>query len=478
MSQITKAQPRLAFLPPQFNLWVLRLVTWMLPFWLKYKLHITKIDVTDIDRLVEVYKQSQMGRLRLVMAFRHPSNDDAFCLGYLLTKMLPAAARKHRILLKSPVFAHFIYDRGIPLWAGKIVRWLYPRLGGIPIHRGRVDSPEERLRQRQGFETARDLLVNGQMPLAIAPEGATNGQSEFVSPLESRAAQIGFWAMEELIRAGREEDVLTIPIGIQYYYLDEPWSKLEQVIHKLEQDCGLTVDRHDSLVAIGQNDRRPMRKLLYDRFYNLSQHLLYQMENFYAQFYRYEIPERLPLEQSISRTEISHRLQHLLDFALQVSENYFNLQPQGTTVDRSRQIEQAGWDWIYLEELTSPQNMSAVSRKLADRIATEADLRMWHMRIVESFVAVTGSYVKDRPTIDRFAEVALLLWDLVDLIKGEKATKRPTIGNRRVHITIGNPIPLSDYWDRYKSGRRQAKQATIDLTQELQTAMEGTLDRG
>jgi hypothetical protein len=470
MSQITKVQPRLAFLPPKFDLWVLRLVTWVLPYWLKYKLHITKVDVTDIDRLVEVYKQSQMGRLRLVLAFRHPSGDDAFCLGYLLTKMLPAAARKHRIALKSPVFAHFIYDRGVPLWAGKIAGWLYPRLGGIPIHRGRVD--------RLALKTARDLLVNGRMPIAIAPEGATNGMSELVSPLESGAAQIGFWGMEDLVKAGRDEDVLIVPIGIQYYYLEESWERLERLICELERECGLTVDRYDSLVAIGQSDGRPMRKLLYDRFYRLSQHLLYQMENFYAQFYQYQIPERPPLEQAITRTEISQRLQKILDFALQVSESYFNLQPQGTKTERCRQIEQAGWDWIYCEELTAPDTLSPVSRKLADRIATEADLRMWHMRIVESFIAVTGSYIKDRPTIDRFAEMSLLLWNLVAQIKGGTSANRPVLGDRRVHLTIGNPIPLSDYWDRYKSGRRQAKQAISDLTQELQTAMEGTLDRG
>jgi Acyltransferase len=233
MPQITKAQPQLAFLPPKFNLWVLRLVTWVLPYWLTHKLHITEIDVADIDRLVEVYKQSQMGRLRLIMAFRHPSTDDAFCLGYLLTKMLPAAARKHRISLSTPIFAHFIYDRGIPLWAGKIASWLYPQLGGIPIHRGRAD--------RLGLKTARDLIVNGEMPLAIAPEGATNGHGELVSPLESGAAQIGFWGMEDLVRAGRDEDVLIIPIGIQYYYLNEPWANLEKSIYQLEQDCGLTV---------------------------------------------------------------------------------------------------------------------------------------------------------------------------------------------------------------------------------------------
>jgi 1-acyl-sn-glycerol-3-phosphate acyltransferase len=469
MRQITKATAPLAFLPPNFNLWVLRIVIGLLPYWLKSKLQICQIQAIHIDRLVEVYKQSQMGRLRLILAFRHPSGDDPFCLGYLLTKILPAAARDHRISLKSPVFAHFLYDRGIALWAGEFVTWLYPKLGGIPIHRGKAD--------RLALKTARDLLVNGEMPLALAPEGATNGHSELVSPIESGAAQLGFWAMEDLVKVGRMDDVLILPIGIQYFYVDEPWGKLEQLLHHLERECGLSVDRHDSLVAIGQSDKRPMRKLIYDRFYKLSQYLLYQMENFYAQFYHYEIPLRPPLEEAISRTEIAQRLQQLLDFALTVSESYFNLKPRGTQTDRCRRIEQAGWNWIYREELQSPNTLSPIGRKLADRIATEADLRMWHMRIVESFVSVTGSYVKDKPTIDRFAEITLLLWDLVARINGDNPNRRPILGKRRVQMTIGNPIPISDYWDRYNSGRREAKQAVVDLTQELQTSMEGTIER-
>jgi 1-acyl-sn-glycerol-3-phosphate acyltransferase len=470
MSQITKARAPLTFLPPKFDLWVLRLVTWVLPVWLKYKLKIDRIDAVDIDRLVEMYKQSQMGKLRLVLAFRHPSSLDPFCMAYLSTKILPAAARKHRIRLATPVFAHFLYDRGLPVWAGQFVGWLLPRLGGIPIHRGRAD--------RLGLNTARDLLVNGLMPLALAPEGATNGHSELVSPLEPGAAQLGFWAMEDLVKAGRKEDVFVVAIGIQYYYIDAPWAQLERLIHRLELECGMVVDRHDSLVSIQQQDGRPMRKLLYDRFYQVGQNLLYQMENFYAQFYHYSIPERPPLDRAISRTEISQRLQQILDFALQVSESYFNIKPKGSKADRCRRIEQAGWDWIYREELKPPQTLSPVSHKLADRIATEADLRMWHMRIVESFVAVTGSYVKDKPTIDRFAEITLLMWDLVAQIKGDRQSQRPILGKRRVQMTICNPIPISDYWDRYLSGRQQAKQAVLDLTQELQTAMEGTIDRG
>jgi hypothetical protein len=470
MPQITKAQPRRAFLPPKLNIWVLRLVAVVLPSWLKHKLYITQFDVADIDRLVEVYKQSQMGRLRLILAFRHPSSDDSFCLGYLLTKKLPTAARKHRISLRSPVFAHFLYDHGGSLWAGKSANWLYPKLASIPIHRGRSSQV--------GLKAARALLVNGQMPLAIAPEGRRNGHGEYVTPLDTRAAQIGFWAMEDLIATGRSEDVLIVPIGIQYYYLDQPWVNLEDLIHQLELDCGLVVDRRDSIVAIRQSDGRPMRKLLYDRFYNLSQHLLYQIENFYAQFYHYKIPERPPLDRSISRTEIDRRVQGVLAFALKISETYFNLEPNGSNLDRCRQIEQAGSDWIYRQELTPPASLDRVSRQLADRIATGADLRMWHMRILENLRAITDSYVKDRPTIDRFAEVTLLLWDLIAQIKAEQPSNRPILGKRRVQMTIGNPIPLSDYWDRYKINANEARQATIDLTQELQTAMEGTIDRG
>ena len=140
MHQITRAQAPLAFLPPNFQLWVLKLVIWLLPYWLKRQLKISQINVSEIDRLVSVYKQSQVGQSRLILAFRHSSSDDIFCLGYLLTKLLPIGAGQYQIMLEAPVFAHFLYDRGIPLWAGNFVTWLYPRLGGIPIHRGRPDQ--------------------------------------------------------------------------------------------------------------------------------------------------------------------------------------------------------------------------------------------------------------------------------------------------------------------------------------------------
>lgn len=470
MSQITRARVPLAFLSPKFNLWVLKLVTWVLPYWLKYHLQISRIDAVDIDRLVEMYKQSQVGRLRLVLAFRHPSSLDPFCLGYLFTKILPAAARKHRIKLTSPVFAHFLYNLELTRWSGDLVGWLLSRLGGIPIQRGRADQLT--------LTTARDVLVDGLMPLALSPEGGSNGQSEVVEPLEVGAAQLCFWAMEDLMRAGRAEDVFIVAVGIQYFYIGEQWEDLEELIYQLERECGLEVDRHDSLAAIQQSDGRPLRNLLYGRFYRLCQHLVYQVEDFYSQFHHYQIPERLLSARKISRTDVSNRVQQLLEFALRISESHFSIPAKGTHTERCRRLDQVGWDWIYREEMQPPSTFSPVTRALADRIATEADLRIWHLRIVESLVAISSPYIKDKPTFDRFAEITLLFWDLLAYIKGDKSGRRPSLGERRVQIVMCNPIPISDYWDRYQQNRDCARQAVVDLTQELQTAMEGTIDRG
>jgi len=99
-------------------------------------------------------------------------------------------------------------------------------------------------------------------------------------------------------------------------------------------------------------------------------------------------------------------------------------------------------------------------------------LRVWHMRLVESFVAVTGQFVLEKPSAERFAETALLMWDMIARIKGENPFDRPNLGNQKVSLTVGEPISVSDRWEAYQGNRRMAKQAIADLTQDLQAALE------
>ncbi|BFM38309.1 1-acyl-sn-glycerol-3-phosphate acyltransferase [Synechocystis sp. LKSZ1] len=456
----TSAQPALAFIPPQLSPWVLKSTQLLLPWWLRWRTPLVEIIGTNLETLVTAYQRFQSGQVRLILAFRHPSVNDPFCLGYLCWQLLPQAARDLKISLKSPTHAHFIYDRGIPLWAGSLVGWLYSRLGGTPIQRGKLDLP--------GLRSARQLLTDGAHPLAAAPEGATNGHNEIISPLEPGIAQLGFWAVEDLHKAQRSEQVLIIPVGIQYFYLKAPWPEIEALLSNLEKDCGLIPDPSHSLDE-GQ---------LYQRLYRLGDVILGEMETFYRRFYHQELPDRATLEKNLAENLVTVqnqenqllglRLQNLLQVALKVAEQYFKLTPKGSLPDRCRRLEQAGWDYIYREELKNGQTLPAMQQGLADIVAEEANLRLWHMRLVETFVAVTGYYVKEKPTVERFADTLLLLWDVVARIKGNNSFFRPALGKQRAQLTIAKPISVTERFPAYQENRRQAVAA---LTQDLEATL-------
>jgi hypothetical protein len=204
--------------------------------------------------------------------------------------------------------------------------------------------------------------------------------------------------------------------------------------------------------------------------FHLSQHLLSLIENFYTRFYH----QKLPVQGDIKDANelLAARLQALLNVVLQVAEQYFDLQPKGNFNDRCRRVEQAGWNYIFREEFKDVKALSPLERALGDRIAEEANLRMWHMRLVESFVAVTGKYVREKPTAERFAETTLLIWDMVTRIRGGNPFKRPTLGKQQVKITIGEPISVSERYPAYKASRQAGRQAVADLTNDLQLAIE------
>ncbi len=473
-NSINQVQPPLEFIPPAYNPLVVRGCQQILPWWLRFKTDISDIQAENVDTLAELFHQFQHQKVRFLLAFRHPNSDDPYCLGQLIWKLVPQAARQKGIPLKFPVHSHFIYDRGIPLWAGSSVGWLYSRLGGTPIVRGKID--------RAGLRSARDLFANSQFPIAAAPEGATNGHNEIVSPLEPGIAQMGFWCVEDLHKADRTEKVLIVPIGIQYRYVNPPWQPLEKLLTQLEIDCGLpALEPTDlpNLTADNSATTNQNHQFQYLRLIRLGSHLLGVMEQFYTRFYHRNFNPKASAVTALSIPEttanysgneqIIPRLKALLDVALQVAEEYFNLKPKGSLIDRCRRLEQAGWDYIYREDIKDIAALCPLERGLADRLAEEASLRMWHMRLVESFVSVTGRYVQEKLTAERLAETTLLLWDVLTRIKGGNPFGRPCLGKQQVQMTVGQPISVGDRWQGYQTSRRLA---VAELTQDLQSALE------
>ncbi|MEL7359994.1 MAG: 1-acyl-sn-glycerol-3-phosphate acyltransferase [Cyanobacteria bacterium J06560_6] len=438
-SATNRAQPALDFIPPNYSPLLRRAIQPLMPAWTSWKTDLAEVETRNVETLAKLYQEFDAGKTRLMLAFRHPSTTDPYVLSYLLWRSLPKKARELGIKINQP-HAHFLYDRGIPLWAGQWLGGLFSRLGGIPIQRGKLDL--------LALKTARRLLLEGKFPLAAAPEGGTNGHNEIVSPLEPGIAQMGFWCAEDLQAKNRTESVVILPIGIQYRYLEEPWKPLDNLIGQMEADSGLKDDK-----ALD----------LYGRLYRLAEHLLTMMEGYYTEFYGVAFDEVAPNDEP--NKQLGARLRVLMDEALKVAEQYFGLRPKGSMIDRCRRLEQAGWDRVFREDT---ENLFPVELGLANRVAEEADLRIWHMHLVESFVAVTGHYVKEHPSADRFAETALLLRDMIDKIKGEPVSQTQ-LGPQRVIATVGNPIVVSERYSDYQKKRRRA---IATLTADLQAEME------
>ncbi|MGB3768454.1 MAG: 1-acyl-sn-glycerol-3-phosphate acyltransferase, partial [Phormidesmis sp.] len=127
---VRHVQPPLKFVPAAYNPWVMRIVHWLLPVFLRIRLRpwlpagINRIEVSGVDPLVDLYQQFEAGQARFLMAPRHVEVDDPLSGLYLCSRAVAKAAQKRGIQLKQPVHIHFIYERGMTIWAGKLVGWL------------------------------------------------------------------------------------------------------------------------------------------------------------------------------------------------------------------------------------------------------------------------------------------------------------------------------------------------------------------
>ncbi len=472
-SFVRQVQPPLKFIPTVYSRWVIRLVYWALPVLLKFRVRswlpagISRIEVKNVERLVNLYQQLEAGKARFLMAVRHVEVDDPLSGLYLCSRAVAKAAEKQGVRLKRPIHTHFLYERGMTIWAGSTVGWLLSRIGGVPIRRGR--RPDW-----VGLKEARQLITAGNLPMVVAPEGATNGHSEKLGPLEPGVAQLGFWCAEDLAKLQRPESVYILPIGIQYRYVQPNWHKLSALISQLETKSGL-----DSTVALAPTPDKDC----YLRILRLGEHLMTVLEDFYDRFYPLSNPKEASdassadSQASANETTCSERLNQLLNRALGVAESFFNLSGKGSLVDRCRRLEEASWQVIYREDLPDLAALSPLEKGLADWVAEEASLRELHMRIVESFVAVDETYLKEKPSFERCAEMTLLMFDMLDRLEGSKLPGRPRLGKRWVTVTIQPPIAITPQLADYQKDRRTGRAAVAAVSEDIRRALEESIER-
>ncbi|MFY8150017.1 MAG: 1-acyl-sn-glycerol-3-phosphate acyltransferase [Prochlorococcaceae cyanobacterium] len=424
-------RPGLDPIPPRYSPCLLRLVHGLLPLlctlrcfsWLPARL--SGFDLVHGPRLLEAWRRFAAGELRLILAFRHGEVDDPLAGLWLLSRGLPRLARQHRQPLPKPLHAHFLYDRGMTVWGGRLLGWLLSGLGGVSVRRGR--RPDW-----TALRTSRRLVLQGCFPFAVAPEGATNGHGECIGPLEPGVAQLGLWCVHDLQRQERPEGVWIVPIALQYTYPQAPWRRLERLLARLERQVGLVVGL---VPPAGSADHQD----LYPRLLALGERMLEALEAFYGAL------GAAPAPASAGKPgPLGPRIASLLDRALAVAEARFGLLSAGTAVDRCRRLEEEAWLRLHRSDLPARRRLVPLERGLADWLAREAEAVLLHLRLAEGFVAVSGDYVAGRPSFERFAETLLLLEEAQQKIRGVRRIRRSGLGVRRVRISVAPPLVLRE----------------------------------
>ena len=392
--------------------------------------------------LARAFAAQQSGASNLLIAFRHPSTRDPVVLADLFWNRVPEAARRLKLPLARPIQLRFLYDRGIPIWAGPVIGWLLQRSGGIAIHRGRLDRP--------ALSQARAALAQGRYPLVVAPEGATNNLSGEMAPLEPGVAQLAFWAAEDLEKAGDSRQLEVLPVGIQYSWRKHNWGALDARLNALERHLGIPT------AAVSPGNLETTRR---ERLIEIGMNLLKALEQL----------ERLKPdpEKSFSERIGAYRLHGLAK-----AEAHFALRAVGNLQERCRRIEQAAWDRIYRDGV---DQLPPLERSLADWEAREADLQLTRMRLVEHFTSVSGHYISDRSDFDRFAEMLLLVEEAIGWIEDKPWKGQPSLGPQRVELRLGRALPVRPRLNGYLRNRRESMQLFMqDLEQALIEVMPDT----
>jgi hypothetical protein len=230
---------------------------------------------------------------------------------------------------------------------------------------------------------------------------------------------------------------------------------IDQTISTIEKECGISKPNITT-------DTR------YQRLYDLGNHLVQWVSDYYKTFYNnYAKTDK----KTNDTDDLATRVEDLADRILSVAEMSFGIKAKGTPIDRCRRLEQSGWDRIFRNDIKGIEHLSSIERSFADQLALEAHYSNWHMRIAESMIGVTSDYVHQNPSPSRYVEVLKLMWSVLqrvtDRSSNEALKATPNFGDRKLIISVAEPISVSERLTEYQSSRTAGKECTRKLTEEI-----------
>jgi hypothetical protein len=444
--QRVQAQGALSYQPPRFVPWVYTLMRLGAPAYLRLVEGIDRVQMKGAERLIDAYRQFYSGSARLLLAFRHASVHDAPVMTCLLSRVLPRAARRAHLELGGLPHAHYLYGRGVTLWAGGGSAFLIPRIAALSIMNRRSDS--------QGVAAIRQFLIDGPFPMALAPEGQVTYHNHRLGPMEPGAARLGLWGLRELERRHRSEEILILPLAVQYGYPRRPGRILRQVMQRAAGRAGLQL---------------PPGESAYEGLMSLTEQLVGRMEEFYRRFYRHAFACGAQGSGTTEGGSLQARIERVCQAALRVPEGFMDLRSEGDLLARVFAVRQKGWDYLFRADLPARELRSPLQRVLADRLADEAYLHLRHNELVDVLEYLRPDYIGPEASTNRLIEYALNLADVVNRLCGGDISHRYSPPHKAAEVRVGEPLALRSLRGELPGDKRAKADRVLDL---LRTSFE------
>ena len=424
--QVDGTRGVLRFVPPRLNHLVLSLARVLAPGYLRYGLHLRVQSPDNFDTVLQEYQRFFRNESKLILVFRHVHVHDAQVMFYLFNNIVHTQAKKQGIRYPYRPHAHFLYGRGVPVWGGAHLEWLFSRLGGIPVHHRKLD--------RQGLDVVRRYIGEGRYPIALAPEGQVTYHNQVVHDIEPGFAQLALWARHDIEKKGQNQDVRILPISQYYDYGEVGMQIRSELVDRISREIGI-----DFSAELQQSERiQPVLR-------KIGAQLLSKIETFYSDYYQVDLPDRS--RESGGKGECSRRrVEHLVDALLRMQEQRLGIHhpPKGFT-PRIYIVRLAGWNRIFVRQDNSQaavDGRAPLDRELQDYIAAEAGLCARHLEVVDLLAYLQPEYALESDDANRHIEFLLNLLDAVNRLKGGTIGQRTHPRGCTVKLNIGAPISV------------------------------------
>lgn len=385
------------FVPPRHNAALFAFAHATLPRLAPLFGNVYDVRVPDAD----LTRLAALGEGRALLCPNHPTETDPivlFWISGMLRKRFNFLATRET--LEGP--------RG----------WLLNRIGAYSVIRGFPD--------RESIRMTRKLLAELDRKVVIFPEGQVYERNDTLLDFQGGVAQMAFWALDDLEKSGRPPELPLAPIAIRYRCHRKPDAIIARAMADLERT--LAIEPKSSLGA-------------YERLLRIGGVILARIEREEGVKVDPAQPftDRIPVVQNRALERVARAIGGKVDLAMPPADRLHSLYNQLRAWVGATSDEQSDYD----------------EHRFRQRLQIAAPLFKDLLRL-QNFIAITGTYVADEPTAERFLEV---LNSFQHEVFGRIRHRAPFAAS----VRVAHPLALGERLADYRTRKREVvKQATDD----------------